>query len=216
MKEQLETTHDSIVFDMDGTLWDATDSYAKVWNESARRLGIDINITGQVLLQYMGKPIDIIFDELFKGTFPVTAEKYLSVVDIVEDELMPTLGGKLYEGVEPGIKALSNHYKLFLLSNCGINGLNNFLRYTKLSQYFSGSITFGETGKQKSGNLKKLSERYSLKNPLYVGDTQGDCDETHKAGLEFALVTYGFGDAVDSDIRFNCFDSLVEYFTKQK
>ena len=29
---------DALIFDMDGTLWDAVDSYSEVWNETFREL----------------------------------------------------------------------------------------------------------------------------------------------------------------------------------
>jgi len=33
---------DSLIFDMDGTLWDAVDTYAASWNLVFNELGIDI------------------------------------------------------------------------------------------------------------------------------------------------------------------------------
>ena len=54
--------------------------------------------------------------------------KYLALLDRNESELMPKLGGVLYNGVAEGIKLLSSRYKLFMVSNCGADGLKNFLK----------------------------------------------------------------------------------------
>ncbi|MBQ7851826.1 MAG: HAD hydrolase-like protein [Muribaculaceae bacterium] len=36
---------DSIIFDMDGTLWDAVDSYCKIWDKTFNQMNIDAPIT---------------------------------------------------------------------------------------------------------------------------------------------------------------------------
>lgn len=45
---------DSILFDMDGTLWDAIDTYADIWNEAFREIGSDQRITRDILYRYVG------------------------------------------------------------------------------------------------------------------------------------------------------------------
>ncbi len=60
---------DSLLFDMDGTLWNATDSYAEIWNRCFADCGIDICITGNDLVSYMGKPIEIIVNGITGGAW---------------------------------------------------------------------------------------------------------------------------------------------------
>ncbi|WP_369124785.1 HAD family hydrolase, partial [Mucilaginibacter sp. 10I4] len=45
---------DSLIFDMDGTLWDAVDTYAHSWNVVFAELGIDKTITRDVLAGMVG------------------------------------------------------------------------------------------------------------------------------------------------------------------
>ena len=52
----------------------------------------------------------------------------------------------------------------------------------------------GATGKDKTANIKALISRYNLSNPVYVGDTAGDCTATHAAGIPFVWAAYGFGE----------------------
>lgn len=61
---------DSLLFDMDGTLWDATGSYAAVWNRCFADCCIDIRLTGADLVPYMGKPIEVIVEGITSGRVP--------------------------------------------------------------------------------------------------------------------------------------------------
>ena len=50
---------DALIFDMDGTLWDAVDSYSEVWNETFRELGLKAEpVTRDRLMRTMGLPLD--------------------------------------------------------------------------------------------------------------------------------------------------------------
>ena len=51
----------------------------------------------------------------------------------------------------------------------------------------------GRTGKPKSENIKLIVERNHLQNPVYVGDTQWDCDAATAADVPFIFAAYGFG-----------------------
>ena len=41
---------DGLIFDMDGTLWDAVDTYARIWNEVFLRAGKEVHITRESLI----------------------------------------------------------------------------------------------------------------------------------------------------------------------
>lgn len=207
---------DCLIFDMDGTLWDATDSYARTWNETSRRLGFESNVTGRSLLSLMGKPLADIFDSLFPEGMPVDKETYMMRLMAVEAELMPLIGGRLMDGVEQGLRRLARHYPLMMVSNCSATGLRNFLAYTKLHDCFVDTLTNGETRLPKAENIQLIMRRNGADSAVYVGDTQQDCDETHRAGQQFAFVEYGFGRCADADIRFATFTRLVNYFVTLK
>ena len=209
---------DSLLFDMDGTLWNATDSYAEIWNRCFADCGIDICITGNDLVSYMGKPIEIIVNGITGGRVDENfdREAFVDALGRVEDDMMPRLGGKLYPGVYDGLKELSRHYKLFMVSNCGRNGLRNFMQFTGTTGFFTGSISYGENPVPKGENMSCLIKKYSLKGAIYVGDTQGDCDETHRAGIPFAYARYGFGMCQGYDMAFDSFADFTQYFIKLK
>ena len=45
---------EAIIFDMDGTLWNALKSYAHIWNVCMAEFGIEGHIVADDLLKYMG------------------------------------------------------------------------------------------------------------------------------------------------------------------
>ena len=208
-----KTRVDALMFDMDGTLWDAMDSYAEVWNRTFAEYGEEVHITGRDLLHGMGKTLDQILAMICEsfGTKNY-GERFLQRVDEIEDELLPRMGGTLYPDVKEGIAQLSQHYKIFLVSNCGSNGLSNFMDFTGLRQYVTDFLTYGMTKMAKSDNMLLLKERYGLQNPIYVGDTQGDCNETHRAGMKFVYCSYGFGNCADYDMKADNFKQIIDYF----
>ena len=130
--------------------------------------------------------------------------------------MMPVLGGVLYPGVADGVKRLCQKYKLFMASNCGADGLKNFLKFSKLESYFTDTITFGETLHDKPYNIQLLVQRNGLKSPLYIGDTAGDCASSHKAGVKMLHVTYDFGTCTDADYSAGSFDELTDKLMNDK
>lgn len=205
---------DSIIFDMDGTLWDAVDSYCKIWDATFEQMGFKVDkIPRQTLLECMGLPIDEIFRRIV--TINVDATKFLELLDENERDMMPILGGQLYNGVFDGIKRLASTYKLFMVSNCGADGLKNFLNFTQLEPYFVDTLTFGETHLSKTDNIKLIVSRNKLGSPVYVGDTQGDCDAAHQARLPMVFARYGFGSCCNAEFEVDTFSDLVKLFIKE-
>lgn len=199
---------DALIFDMDGTLWNATSSYAKIWNYTCKSFGIETEFTGEQLVPFMGMSLDDIMRHLVGDDFCVTKEEFLKELEISENRMMPSLGGVIYPDVIEGLRHLKEHFRLFMLSNCSTNGLKNFTSFTGTTHLFEGLLSQGERYASKSENLSFLKEKFSLINPLYVGDTQADCDHAHGAGMLFAFATYGFGTCQDQDFSFDNFKEL--------
>ncbi len=202
-------TFDSLIFDMDGTLWDAVDSYATVWNNTLTSLGIHHHITRRELVDCMGLTLPVILERLIDPG-QIDINHFLKELYINEEAMMPQLGGTLYPGVARGIGELSQKYRLFMVSNCSASGLDNFLSFTALKTYFADTLSNGETGLDKADNIGLLVERNRLQAPVYIGDTQGDSDQCRRAGVPFIHVTYGFGDCTDPFMQVDSFDALVK------
>lgn len=204
----MEAKHfDSLIFDMDGTLWDAVDSYCKVWDATIKQCGVSrAPLTRHELVGLMGQSIGYIMTALLPGLND--HDGFLRQLECNEDSMMPQLGGCLYPGVKETIPELARHCRLFIVSNCSAYGLPNFLKYTGMEPYFTGTLSYGETLCPKETNIAKVVEQYGLKSPLYVGDTQGDADSCRKAGLPIAWAAYGFGHIGDPDFTLERFSDL--------
>ncbi len=203
---------DAIIFDMDGTLWDALDSYVWIWNEGFRQLNIPKTFTREELIAQMGKQPDVLIAESIADCPGADHSQVYKTIFELQERTMPLLGGTLYDGVLEGIKALSEKYTLLLLSNCEHYATGQFLEYTGLKPYFTDALSFGDTRLPKALNLQLLKARHQLQNPVYVGDTQGDAQQTRQSGMPFVFVSYGFGQTSDYDLRFDDFKSLCDYF----
>lgn len=204
---------DSLIFDMDGTLWNATQSYADVWNEGMRRYGLSGQLRAADITGFIGMTIGQIFDTGLLGKasdLPVSREQFLHTLDEIEDEIMPTRGGILYPGVKQGLEALSSRYRLFLVSNCSPDGLTNFMRFTGTTALFTDSVSHGQRPVPKSDNIRHMVTRHQLRSAAYVGDTQHDADQAHQAGLPFIFASYGFGTCTDAELTISSFDELVQ------
>lgn len=203
---------DSLIFDMDGTLWDAVDSYVWIWNEGFRQLNIPKTFTRQEMTGMMGKQPNELIEQCLEGTKGIEIQLVYDTIFGLQEKVMPLLGGKLYDGVREGIEKLSEHYKLFMLSNCESSGIRQFLEYTKLAPYFIDSLNFGETKLPKALNMQLLISRHQLTTPVYVGDTESDRIQTEQAGLPFVFVNYGFGHTQHYNLQFENFRELTTYF----
>lgn len=200
---------DSLIFDMDGTLWDAVPSYCKIWEYTLDEFGLgDIKVTREELDRLMGKPVDVLVDTIV--TRHVDRTRFLAALDANEDRLMPVLGGRLYPGVKETIRELARDHKLFMVSNCSPKGAVNFMAYSGLTDCFTDSLTYGQTHVGKDVNIATLVSRYGLRSPLYVGDTQGDADASHRAGVPIAWAAYGFGHVSDPDYIIKEFSNLIK------
>lgn len=203
----MDRKFDSIIFDMDGTLWDAVDSYCEIWNATLTATGINRPpVVREDLIKLMGMTLDRIVSILVPEA--VGNRAFLDALQNNECTMMPRLGGRLYPGVKDLMPILARHYKLYMVSNCFSDGLPTFLDYTGLKPYISDHLSFGNNGLDKAANIGIMVERHGLKAPMYVGDTEGDCISSHKAGVAFAWVSYGFGTVDNPDFILKNFDDL--------
>ena len=99
---------DSIIFDVDGTLWDSTDIVAKAWTDYLRQKEqIDLTITAGQLKTLFGKPLA----EIAALVFPEYPEnEQLRLIDgccEAEHALLHITGAPLYEDLEKALQILS-------------------------------------------------------------------------------------------------------------
>ncbi len=84
---------DAIIFDMDGTLWNASDSYAEVWNIALSHFGKKGHFTGSDMHPYMGMAIEDIMTGLLSEYEGLDHQEFLAKAMQIEVDLMPVRGG---------------------------------------------------------------------------------------------------------------------------
>lgn len=204
--------YDSIIFDLDGTLWDSASVCAEAWNNALQKLRMPYReITVSDISRIMGMPHKQVFETVFpdksEGEREVIAETcYEQEIRAIEVE-----GAAIYPGVADGIHRLAAKYPLFVVSNCLTEYLEVFLEVSGFRSYFKDSECHGNTGLAKWQNIRDLVARNHLKKPVYVGDTGSDQDSAARAGVDFIFVSYGFGHAGKPCESFADFPSLTEH-----
>lgn len=199
----------NLIFDVDGTLWDTTPLVSSAWTRALHDLGIQKNITSSELKNLFGKPMDYIIACLFPRASGNDRSIYMQRCCEAEEKMLEkSKEDFLYPGVHEAIPVLSEHFGLYIVSNCQCGYIELFIKKSGLSKYFSDFESFGATGLQKSENIRLVIERNGLENAAYVGDIQSDCDAAHIAGIPFIHAAYGFGTADCPEMAVACFKEL--------
>ncbi|AST91900.1 HAD family hydrolase [Sutcliffiella cohnii] len=203
---------DSIIFDLDGTLWDSSKTVLTAWNEILRKKDGINELTVEDLQGTMGLQMHEIGKKLFPSLDDQAREQLLQECGDLENVYLENSGGILYDSVEETLEALSEKYKLYIVSNCQEGYIETFYKYHQLEKYFLDFENPGRTGLSKGENIKLVIERNSLSNPVYVGDTEGDLKAARYAGIPFVYATYGFGKVEDYDFAITSFAELKQLF----
>lgn len=203
---------DSLIFDLDGTLWDASPTSAVAWSKVASDLGVPISLDEAAIKSISGLPFQQCVDVLF-GEHARTIPDLATRLDEFEQREILAQGGRFYPGMIEGLHRLGREYRLFLVSNCQDWYLNAFFDHSGLRDCFQDSICFGQTNLPKSENIKAIVSRNQLKQAIYVGDTEWDQEASFAAGVNFIFARYGFGSLRVKSPAVDSFDELVSLMT---
>ena len=187
--------YESLIFDIDGTLWDSRALVAEGYNIQLKKEGLDhLCVDADTLKPLFGKVMTDIADAILSS---IPEDRRYGLME----RCMDTENRYLYENeckigypqVKETIAELSKHYRLFIVSNsqCGYPEL--CMDKLGLTPYIEGHLCFGDTGTSKGKTIRTLMEKYNIQSCAYIGDTQGDYEATVEAGVPFIWAAYGFG-----------------------
>lgn len=134
---------ESIIFDLDGTLWDTSKEIEKVWTKVAQNYNIKVN--KEKIKKIMGFTKDEIIEYLFKGNCK-EGNEFISKCQDKENEYLRENGGHIYKNTISTIKELANKYDLYIVSNCQDGYIESFFEYYSLKLYFRDFECSGRTG----------------------------------------------------------------------
>ena len=203
--------YESLIFDIDGTLWDSRALVAEGYNVQLTAEGLGhLCVTAEDLKPLFGKVMTEIADAIL-ATIPETErydlmERCMATENKYLEENECRIG---YPGVRETVAKLAEKYRLFIVSNsqCGYPEL--CMEKLGLTPYIQGHLCFGDTGTSKGKTIRTLMEKHNITSCAYVGDTQGDYEATVEADVPFIWCTYGFGTPEGFAARVDSFEQLL-------
>lgn len=203
---------DSLIFDMDGTLWDAVETYTLAWNLYFEKHQMDQRLKKIDLDKLMGLEEAKFLEKVLPNLSSDDRSLGYQEVVAIQYDLIDKIGGQLYEGVLDYLPALSKKYSLYIVSNCPKYTIKHFMKYAGIEPFIHDTVSHGQNYKAKHENIRFLIETYNLKAPVYIGDTQSDMEQSNKAELPFIFMEYGFGQCTSFYKKFDSFNSFARYY----
>ncbi len=204
--------YESIIFDIDGTLWDSRALIAEGYNIQLRKEGLHhLQTNEEVLLQLFGRTMSDIADNLFPEFVP---EERYALMDrciasedaYLEQHPCDTIA---YPDILPTMEELKKKHRLFIVSN-GQKGYPQLAaRKLGVDHLIEGYLSYGDTGTHKGETIRILMKNHNITDAVYVGDTQGDYEATVDAGIDFIWADYGFGKPDACVGTIHCFKDLL-------
>ena len=185
----------SLIFDIDGTLWDSRALVAEGYNIQLKAEGYDhLCVDAETLRPLFGKVMTEIADAIL-AEIPVP-QRYDLMERCMETENRYLAENPCeigYAGVKETLETLHKDYRLFIVSNaqCGYPEL--CMEKLGIGHLIEGHLCFGDTGTEKGQTILELMRRHNIADAVYIGDTQGDYEATLVADLPFVWAAYGFG-----------------------
>ncbi len=192
---------DSIIFDVDGTIWDTTPVVAKAWNAALDENGLSYaHVDADRLKGLFGLPMDDIIADILPKEPLSKREQFKKLCYLYEHEYLRKEPGALYPEIKEVFIKLSEKIPVFIISNCQSGYIELLLEKTGLAPYVKDFSCYGDKGLLKAENIRLTVKKYDLKHPYYVGDTQMDANACLEAGVPIIYASYGFGKVEKPDI----------------
>jgi phosphoglycolate phosphatase len=203
-----KTLSDALIFDIDGTLWNACSSSAKGWNLALAKLGVPERVSAGQVESVSGKPFERCVDALLPG-LRTRHPEFLDTLSGCEQAAVERDGGEFYEGAVETVTRLSHDFPVFLVSNCQEWYLRLFLDFSGLGPVLDGCDCHGQSGKPKSEMLTDIKRGKALSAPVYIGDTAADAAAARAAGMSHIHVSWGFGQPDAEAVVVDSFTELL-------
>ena len=211
-------TAESLIFDIDGTLWDSRALVAEGYNIQLRREGLEhLRVTAEDFLPLFGKIMTEIADVIFAELPPEQRYPLMERCMDTENKYLHDHPCNIgYENVAETLEQLAKNHRLFIVSNsqCGYPEL--CMEKLGLAPYISGHLCFGDTGTEKGETIRRLMDAHGITSGVYIGDTQGDLDAAKQAGIPFVFAGYGFGNPESWAAKIEKPEQLLQLFSKEE
>lgn len=203
---------ESLIFDIDGTLWDSRAIVAEGYNVQLKKEGLEhLFMNVDILKTVFGKVNTEIANILF-ASLP-EEERYPLLERCIEQENRMLEENECHIGypkVKETLEKLHEKHRLFIVSNSQIGYPQLCMEKLGLTHLFSGDLCFGQTLTSKGETIKKLMADHNIASACYIGDTQGDLEATEMAGIPFVFCSFGFGNPAHYWKKIDSFEELLK------
>ena len=203
---------ESLIFDIDGTLWDSRQLVAEGYNLQLEKEGLQhLFVTAEDLKPLFGKVMTEIADSILASIDPSERYELMERCMKTENDYLFANECRIgYPKVKETLAELSKRYRLFIVSNsqCGYPEL--CINKLGLAPYIEGHMCFGDTGTSKGKTILRLIKKHNIGSCIYIGDTQGDLEACREAEIPFIFCAYGLGQAESWDAKIDSIEELLE------
>ena len=205
---------ESLIFDIDGTLWDSRALVAEGYNLQLRAEGLDhLCVSAEELKPLFGKVMteiaDVLFAEIPENARYALMERCMARENRYLEENPCRIG---YPKVKQVLEELAKTHRLFIVSNAQKGYCELCREKLGIDHLIEAHLCFGDTGTEKGLTIRKLMETHNIRSAAYIGDTQGDYEATVVAGIPFVFASYGFGNPEKWDAKLEKFEDLLSVF----
>ena len=186
---------ESLIFDIDGTLWDSRAIVAEGYNRQLRAEGLaHLQVTVEDLTPLFGKVKEELAEALF-ALLPEEARNALidRCMDSEREFLADMECAMGYPNVRETLEALAKRHRLFIVSNCDRGYPELCMEKLGIGHLIEGHLCYGDTRTPKGETILRLMDSHRIFSACYIGDTQEDANAARTAAIPFVYCTYGFG-----------------------
>ena len=203
---------ESLIFDIDGTLWDSRQLVAEGYNLQLEKEGLQhLFVTAEGLTPLFGKVKHAIADALFPSIgIPARYELIERCMEAENRYLFANECKIGYPHVKETLEALAKHHRIFIVSNSEKGYPELCMEKLGLTDLIEGHMCFGDTGTSKGQTILTLMRKHNIGSCIYIGDTQGDLEACREAGIPFVFCAYGLGQAERYDAKIDKIEELLQ------
>lgn len=206
---------DSLIFDLDGTLWDSSPTSVRTWTKTFKDCRLhSLSVSEDFVRSFVGLTLNTTFQLLYPQADEQQYHSFARHFARNEERFLKQQLNPLYPGVDRVLRELAACFPLFIVSNCLGGYIEHFLDQYDLGDVFTDYESYGNTGLPKKENIRILAQRNFLTPPVYLGDTLTDYQAARDNDLPFIWARYGYGQVKEATYQIDHFGELPALIQK--